>query len=61
MYRGTYVLAPKSIIDSGGVDGQQAEGNATQIVRQPAMIEIFRMAAERVIARRHGHTNLKKD
>ncbi len=54
----SYVLAPKRVINPSGVDGQEAEGNATQVVREPAMVKIFRMTTESVIAGRHGHANL---
>ena len=54
----TYVLAPEGVVDSGRVDGHDAERNAAQVVRQPAVVGIFRVACECVVARRHGHANL---
>ena len=57
----TYVLTPESVIDSRGVNCQKAERYAAQVVRQPAVVKIFRVTAECVIACRHGHANLQYD
>lgn len=54
----TYVITPESVVDARNVNGQQAERNAAQVVGQPAVVRVLRVAAERVVARRHGHTNL---
>lgn len=54
----TYVLAPKGVVNASGVDGKEAEGDAAQVVREPAMIGILRVAAENMIAGRHRHAYL---
>ena len=43
-------MTPEGVINSRSVDGQKAERNAAQVVRQPAMVRIFRVTAESMIS-----------
>jgi len=46
----SHVMTPEGVINSRSVDGQKAERNAAQVVRQPAMVRIFRVTAESMIS-----------
>ena len=58
----TYIVAVKSVEDSGHVAAQDPNGNTSIVQGHPATAGLlWAMAAEQVIPHRTQHTQLKKE